>query len=75
MIGDTPLYTGSGGGVKAHSIRRRKATPPVRQMTLPETCSVSPVRQRPSFTRQRSLSPGRLLGEQRISPQAGINIL
>ena len=62
MISDTPLYTGSGGGVKAHSMRRRKATPPVlRQRTLPETFSVSPVRPRPSFTRQRSLSPGRRL--------------
>ena len=75
MIGDTPLYTGSGGGVKAHSISRRKITPPVRQRTLPETSSMSPVRPRPSFTRQRSLSPGRMLGEQDICPQVRYSII
>lgn len=58
MISDPPLYTGTGGGVKAHSIRRRKLTPPVRQRTLPESSSmtVSPIR-RPALVRQRSLSP------------------
>ena len=66
MISDPPLYRGSGGGVKAHSIRRRKITPPVRQRTLPE----SPVTaRRPQFTRQRSLSPSRILDSPQRTPR------
>ena len=71
MISDPPLYTGTGGGVKAHSIRRRKFTPPVRQRTLPESSSmmVSPIR-RPALVRQRSLSPApdQLVSTQPHSP-------
>ena len=67
MISDPPLYRGSGGGVKAHSIRRRKTTPPVmRQRTLPE----SPVTSvRPVMTRQRSLSPSRILNSPQRTPR------
>ena len=83
MITDPPLYTGkfeikisslkntkilSGSGVRAHSIRRRKITPPIRQRTLPEPESPN---RRPPMVRQRSLSPTRVgqMGMSSSSPR------
>ena len=76
MINNPPLYTAS-VGPKAHSIRRKKNPPLVRQKTLPERTSTnlglsSPCK-RPAVTRQRSLSSSRLKTEEelQISGPAG----
>ena len=61
---NTPLYSGNGAGVKAHSMRRRKMTPPIqrqRSFSPARTESiVSPGRRKmtPPVRRQRSFSPG-----------------
>ena len=63
---DTPLLKGNGAGVKAHSIRRKRTTPP-----LIKQRSFSPSRPEGNLTptarrkitmvvRQRSISPGEL---------------
>ena len=58
---NTALYRGNGAGVVAHSMRRRKMTPPVlRQRSFSPGGTDSPRRRKVThpIQRQRSISPG-----------------
>ena len=71
---ETPLYRGNGAGVMAHSMRRRKMTPPVQRQrsfspARTDSFTASPGRRKMTpIRRQRSFSPGEV--DSALPPQA-----